>query len=113
MSEVYFTGDMKNHYSTSVLVDGYLYGYNDSILTAMQFATGKVAWKNRSVGKGSVAYADKRLYLLGEDGVSRAWPNRLPTPTKKSRASRSPKGSLPTWSPPVISDGTTVFARSG
>jgi outer membrane protein assembly factor BamB len=104
MSEVYFNGDMKNHYSSSVLVGDYLYGYSDSILTAMQFATGKVAWKNRSVGKGSVAYADQKLYLLGEDGVAglaEATPERY---TEISRFSIS-KGSLPTWSPPVIADG--------
>jgi outer membrane protein assembly factor BamB len=103
MSEVYFTNDMKNHYSTSVLIDGYLYGYNDSILTSLEFATGKVAWKNRSVGKGSVAYADKRLYLLSEDGVA-----GLVEPASNAYREISrfeiPHGSLPTWSPPVISD---------
>jgi outer membrane protein assembly factor BamB len=104
MSEVYFSGEMRNHYSTSVLVGDYLYGYSDSVLTAMQFATGKVAWKNRSVGKGSVVYADKRLYLLGEDGVvglAQATPDAY---KEISRFSIS-KGGLPTWSPPVIADG--------
>jgi outer membrane protein assembly factor BamB len=105
MSEVYFSGDMKNHYSTSVLVGDYLYGYNDSILTAMQFSTGKVAWKNRSVGKGSVVYADKRLYLLSEDGVAGL---ADPTPDAYKEVSRFTiaHGSLPTWSPPVIANGT-------
>ncbi len=105
MSEVYFSGDMKNHYSTSVLVGDYLYGYNDSILTAMQFSTGKVAWKNRSVGKGSVVYADKRLYLLSEDGVAGL---ADPTPDAYKEISRFTiaHGSLPTWSPPVIANGT-------
>jgi outer membrane protein assembly factor BamB len=104
MSEVYFSGEMKNHYSTSVLVGDYLYGYNDSILTAMNFATGKVAWKNRSVGKGSVIYADHRLYLLSEDGVVGL---ADPSPDGYREVSRFsiPKGGLPTWSPPVISDG--------
>jgi outer membrane protein assembly factor BamB len=105
MSEVYFSGDMKNHYSTSVLVGDYLYGYNDSILTAMQFSTGKVAWKNRSVGKGSVVYADKHLYLLSEDGVA-----GLAEPTSDAYKEISrftiAHGSLPTWSPPVIANGT-------
>jgi outer membrane protein assembly factor BamB len=102
---VYFSGDMKNHYSTSVLVGDYLYGYNDSILTAMQFSTGKVAWKNRSVGKGSVVYADRRLYLLSEDGVAGL---ADPTPDAYKEISRFTiaHGSLPTWSPPVIANGT-------
>ena len=35
----------------------------------MNFKTGQVAWKNRSVGKGSVVFADKRIYALGENGT--------------------------------------------
>src|SRR5205807_2549975 len=38
-SEVYFNKDMRNHYTTSVLVDDYLYGYSSGILTAMEFLT--------------------------------------------------------------------------
>ncbi len=108
MSEVYFSNEMKNHYSTSVLVDGYLYGFNDSILTAMQFSTGKVAWKNRSVGKGSVLYADKHLYLLSEEGVLGL---AEPSPDGYREVSRFQisKGSLPTWSPLVIADGKMYF----
>ena len=52
-SEVYFNRDMRNHYTTSVLVGDYLYGFSSSILTAMNFMTGKVAWRDRSVGKGN------------------------------------------------------------
>ena len=108
MSEVYFTNEMKNHYSTSVLVDGYLYGFNDSILTAMHFASGKVSWKNRSVGKGSVILADKRLYLLSEEGViGLAEPNA--DAYKEVSRFQISKGSLPTWSPLVISDGKMYF----
>jgi outer membrane protein assembly factor BamB len=108
MSEVYFTNEMKNHYSSSVLVDGYLYGFNDSILTAMQFASGKVGWKNRSVGKGSVMFADKHLYLLSEEGVIGL---ADPSPDSYKEVSRFQisKGSLPTWSPLVISDGVMYF----
>jgi outer membrane protein assembly factor BamB len=104
MSEVYFNRDMKNHYSTSVLVGDTIYGYSDAILTAMDFKTGKVLWKNRSVGKGSVAYADKRLYVLSEDGVAGLVD---PSPDAYKEVSRFEisKGQWPTWSPPVISDG--------
>ncbi len=104
MSEVYFNRDMKNHYSTSVLVGDTLYGYNDTILTAMDFKTGKVLWKNRSVGKGSLIYAEKRLYVLGEDGVVGLVE---PDPSAYKEVSRFEisKGQYPSWSPPVISDG--------
>jgi len=40
--EVYFTRNMQNHHGGVVLVDGYLYGFNNSILTCLEFDTGKV-----------------------------------------------------------------------
>ena len=68
-AEVYFSREMKNHYSSSVLAGNHLYGFSSSILTAMHWKTGEVAWRDRSVGKGSVTYADGHLYLLSEEGV--------------------------------------------
>jgi outer membrane protein assembly factor BamB len=64
-TEVYFNREMKNHYSSSVLVGDHLYGFNSSILTSMKFLTGEVVWRDRSVGKGSVVYAEGHLYALG------------------------------------------------
>src|SRR5262249_35811030 len=101
--EVYFSGDMKNHYSSSVLVNGYLFGYSDNILTAMEFGDGKVAWKNRSVGKGLVTFADGKLYALSEDGVV-GLVNANPKAYEELSRFDIPHGSLPPWSPPVISD---------
>jgi hypothetical protein len=66
---VYFTRSMNNHHGGVVLVDGYLYGFNDSILTCLEFATGKMMWRDRSVGKGSVTFADGNLYMQSEDNV--------------------------------------------
>jgi outer membrane protein assembly factor BamB len=104
MQEIYFNRDMMNHYSSSVLVNGTLYGYSNSLLVAMDFKTGKQLWKNRSVGKGSVTYADKHLYALGEDGMV-----GLIEPSRDGYQEVSrfeyQKGSLPSWSPLVISDG--------
>ena len=67
--EVYFNRDMRNHHGAVVLVDGYLYGFSGAILTCMEFETGKVMWKDRSVGKGSLTYADGHLYLFSEKNV--------------------------------------------
>ncbi len=103
-TEVYFNRDMKNHYSSSVLVDKHLYGYSDAILTAMKMDTGEVAWKSRSVAKGSVTYADGRLYVLGEDGVV-ALAEASPAGYKEISRFDLQKGRLPAWTPPVIADG--------
>jgi outer membrane protein assembly factor BamB len=104
MQEVYFNRDMMNHYSSSVLVDGILYGYSNQFLVAMDFKTGKQLWKNRSVGKGSVTYAEKHLYALGEDGMV-GLIDATPDAYKEVSRFEYQKGSLPSWSPLVISDG--------
>jgi outer membrane protein assembly factor BamB len=104
MQEIYFNRDMMNHYSTSVLLDGVLYGYSNALLVAMDFSTGKQLWRNRSVGKGSVTYADKHLYALGEDGMV-GLIDAAPAAYKEVSRFEYQKGSLPSWSPLVISDG--------
>lgn len=103
-SEVYFSREMMNHYSTSVLVGDYLYGYSNAILTAMKFATGEVAWKDRGVGKGSVTYAEGKLYALGEDGVV-GLIEATPAGYKEISRFEISRGQYPTWTPIVISGG--------
>ena len=103
--EIYFNKDMKNHHSSSVLVGDYLYGFSSSILTAMKFDTGEVAWKDRSVGKGSLVYADGNLYCLSENGVV-GLVEATPTGYKEKGRFRIQQGNLPTWAHPVVAGGT-------
>src|SRR5262245_30625815 len=110
--EIYFTRDMKNHHGGIVLVNGFLYGFNSSILTCLEFATGKVMWQNRSVGKGSLAYADGMLYLLGEKhtvGLAEATPNGY---FEKGRF-RIPPQSDNSWAHPVIAGGNLYIRDQG
>ena len=103
-NEIYFTRNMKNHHGGVVLVDGYVYGFNDSILTCIEFATGKQMWRDRSVGKGAVMYADGHLYLQSENnvvGLAEASPSGY---REKGRFQIADKG-LPSWAHPVVSDG--------
>ena len=70
-AEAYFNTDMQNHYTTSIRVGDYLYGFSGNqpgILVAMEFKTGKVAWKDRSVEKGNCLFAENLLYCQGESG---------------------------------------------
>lgn len=107
--EVYFTRDMRNHHASSVLVGEHLYGFSGAILTAMNFNSGQVAWRDRSVGKGSVVFADERLYLFSEGGtVGLAEAN--PTAYREHGRFQLKTGSLPTWSHPVVSGGK-LFLR--
>ena len=102
--EVYFTKDMRNHHSSSVLIGDYLYGFSSSILTAMRFDTGEVAWKDRSVGKGSLVFADGNLYCLSENGVV-GLVEATPTGYREKGRFRIPQGHLPTWTHPVVAGG--------
>jgi len=103
-SEVYFTREMRNHHSSSVLVGEYLYGFSGGILTAMRFDTGEVAWKDRSVGKGSLVYADGHLYLLSENGVA-GLAEATPEGYREKGRFRIPQDSLPTWAHPIVAGG--------
>jgi outer membrane protein assembly factor BamB len=102
--EVYFTLNMKNHHGGVVLVDGYLYGFNDAILTCLEFATGNVVWRDRSVGKGSVTFADGHLYIQSETNVVGLAEATAAGYREKGRFNIPDKG-LPSWAHPVVSDG--------
>jgi outer membrane protein assembly factor BamB len=103
-TEVYHTANMRNHHGGMVLVDGHLYGFSDLILTCLEFATGNVVWRDRSVGKGSVTFADGHLYIQGENnlvGLAEATPAGY---REKGRFAIPDKGQR-SWAHPVISDG--------
>ena len=102
--EIYFNRDMRNHYATSVLVDGYLYGFSSRILTCMKLETGEVMWQDRAVGKGQIVYADGRLYMLSEDGVV-GMAEATPDGYKEISRFEISRGNYPTWTLPVILDG--------
>jgi outer membrane protein assembly factor BamB len=111
--ELYFTKEMKNHHGGVVLVNGYLYGFSGSSgLTCIEFATGKKMWANRSVGKGSLAYADGMLYLLGEKhivGLAEANPNAY---VEKGRFSIPDQGK-DSWAYPVVIGGKFYIRDQG
>ncbi len=102
--EIYFTRDMQNHHGGVVLVNGYLYGFNNSILSCLNFATGETMWRNRSVGKGSLTYADGHLYLLGEDNVV-GLADASPVAYKETGRFKIADKGLPSWAHPVVSGG--------
>ena len=107
--EVYFTNDMRNHHASSVLIGDHLYGFSSNILTAMKFDTGEVAWRDRSVGKGSVIFADDRLYLFSETGVV-GLAEANPAGYREHGRFQLQTGALPTWSHPVVANGK-LFLR--
>jgi outer membrane protein assembly factor BamB len=110
--EIYFTRDMQNHHGGVVLVDGYLYGYNNSVLTCLEWATGKMMWRDRSVGKGAVSFADGHLYIVSENnvvGLVEATPAGY---REKGRFTIRDQG-RPSWSHPAIAGGRLFIRNQG
>ena len=107
--EVYFTNEMRNHHASSILIGDHLYGFSSAILTAMKFDTGEVAWKDRSVGKGSMIFADDRLYLFSERGIV-GLAEASPQAYREHGRFQLKTGSSPTWSHPVVANGK-LFLR--
>lgn len=104
-TEVYFTRNMRNHHGGMVLVDGYLYGCDESNLTCIDLKTGAVKWFDRSVGKGSVTYADGHLYVRSERGpvaLVEASPERY---VEKGRFDQPDRSGKTTWPYPVVANG--------
>jgi outer membrane protein assembly factor BamB len=108
-NEVYFTRDMRNHHASSVLVGDHIFGFSSSILTALKFDTGAMVWRDRSVGKGSLIFADNRLYLYSEDGVI-GLAEASPTAYREhGRFSLAQQSGSPTWSHPIIANGLLII----
>ena len=102
--EIWFTRDMRNHHSSSVLIGDYLYGFSSAVLTAIKFDTGEIAWRDRSVGKGSLVYADGHLYCFSENGIV-GLVEATPAGYKEKGRFKIPQDSLPTWTHPVVAGG--------
>jgi outer membrane protein assembly factor BamB len=112
---IYSNRHMRNHFNNSILLDGYLYGFDGNSnlgrivqLTCMNFATGEVAWKQRGLGCGSLMVVDGKLLLLSEDGtlvLAEA------TPEGFVELSRSPFLEGRCWTVPLLLNGH-VFGRN-
>lgn len=110
--QIYFTREMQNHHGGLVLVNGYLYGFNNAILTCLEFATGRMQWRDRSVGKGTVTYADGRLYIQSEDNVVGLAEANPAAYKEKGRFPIQDQG-YPSWAHPVVSGGRLYIRNQG
>jgi outer membrane protein assembly factor BamB len=101
----YFVRQIQNHHGGLVLVKDHLYGTNNSTLMCIDFKTGKVAWSDRCVGKGSVTYADGHLYVRGENGklaLVEANPEKY---VEKGRFDQPERSKQAAWPHPLVANG--------
>jgi outer membrane protein assembly factor BamB len=109
-SEVYFTDKMQNHHGGMVLLDGYLYGETNGHLACLKFLTGDIVWESNAPGKGSITYADSRLYYRNENGkiyLIEANPAKYVQDGVFSQPERSKR---PAWAHPVVANGRLYIA---
>lgn len=66
--EVWSNRGMKNQFSSSIYHDGYIYGFDNSILKCIDPKTGEDVWRARGYGHGSMIWADGKLILFSDKG---------------------------------------------
>ena len=112
--EVWFSKSMENHHGGVILHDGALFGANGGngggYMACLDFKTGEVLWNERDsdkrrVTKGSVAFADGRIYYRTEEG-----PIVLIEPSRKEylergRFAQPERTDKPAWAHPVVVNG--------
>lgn len=100
------------HHGGAVLVDGRIYGAaSNGAWYALEAATGKIAGRIDHAGKGSVVYADGRLYGYVEVGdVLLVDPD--PANFHVVSSFRITEGQGQHWAHPVIADGV-LYVRHG
>ena len=112
--EIWFSKSMENHHGGMILHDGALFGANGGngggYLVCLDFKTGEILWDERDsdkrrVSKGSVAFADDRIYYRTEEG-----PIVLIEPSRneyleRGRFDQPDRTDKPAWAHPVIANG--------
>jgi outer membrane protein assembly factor BamB len=105
VQQEYFVRALQNHHGGMVLVGDHIYGTGANTLLCVNFKTGKVAWQNRSIGKGSVASADGRLYVRGERGAVALVEANPAGYKERGRFEQPDRSDQMAWPHPVIAGG--------
>ena len=112
--EVYFSRKMQNHHGCMLLLDGCLYGANGGneggALVCLDFQTGNVLWDERDdsehrAPKGSVAFADGRIYYRTEKGTVLLIEPNSKQYLERGRFEQPDRSPQPAWAHPVIANG--------
>jgi outer membrane protein assembly factor BamB len=100
---------MQNHHGGMIVVDDCLYGAaggnEGGFLVCLDFTTGEILWRDRDAPKGSLAFADGRLYLRAEDGELILIEPSRERFVERGRFDQPDRSESPAWSHPVIANG--------
>lgn len=101
---VYKNKRMRNHLGTSVRIGDHIYGFDDMLLTCMNFRTGEVLWKERGFDKGALTAFGDHLIVYGANGELALVEANPAEYVEKGRFQFSPQGRQ-CWSAPVLANG--------
>lgn len=99
---------MRNHFNTSVIHQGFIYGFDEDTLRCLEFDTGKVRWAQEDLGKGSLMLADGILIVLSEKGELLTV---TPSPDGFQEISRAQVLGGKCWTVPVLANGQ-IYCRN-
>jgi hypothetical protein len=111
--QVYANKNLVNHHGGVVQVGEYLYGYSDRTGWVCQKSqTGSSVWQEKKkLGKGSLTYADGRLYCYSEDEGTAVLVEATPDGWKETGRFKVPRESTRRtasgkfWTHPVVANG--------
>jgi outer membrane protein assembly factor BamB len=66
--EVWKTNRFKNKFNSSVIYQGYAYGFDEAILASIDLKTGELKWKGGRYGYGQLLLAGDHLVITTEEG---------------------------------------------
>lgn len=112
-SEVWTSKEMHNQFNSCVLLDGHLYGTSgqdgkEADLRCVELETGKVKWKEKSVGLGALMAADNKLIVQADKGELLIVEARSDSFRALSRAQIL---SGKSWTTPVLANGL-IYCRN-
>ncbi len=103
--EAYSSKKLKNEFGGAIKVGDNVYASSGIAFICMDFKTGEVLKKSRSIGGGGLLYADGHFYLRNDRGtlvLIEAGPEAY---TEKGKFEQGDRSEDKTWPTPVIHDG--------
>lgn len=101
-AEVWQERLMRNHFNSSVVVGGFLYGFDNATFKCLSAADGSMRWARRGFGKGSLIAAGDLLFVLADNGTL-ALVRATPEAYRELGRSRPMSGKA--WTAPSLADG--------
>jgi len=108
VTELWRNKNMRNHFNSSVLWQGHIYGFDERELSCLDSKSGQVKWAQQGLGKGSLMLADGKLIILSERGklvIAEASPLGF----KELASAQILTGKC--WTVPVLANGR-IYARN-